>query len=94
MAWKVQVRREDMQYRALLNTRRDIDDDRRTVDEKVEQLKALAEISMIIAGFTISSLCEIPISENVNATSLTLFGFFTSSTVSLVFISYICSLLC
>jgi hypothetical protein len=36
---------------------------------------------MIIAGFTISALCEIQISESVNTTSLTLFGLFTSSTV-------------
>jgi hypothetical protein len=86
MAWKVQVRSEDMKYRELLNTRRAIDDERRAVDEKVEQLKALAEISMIIAGFTISALCEIYISETVNTTSLSLFGIFTSSTVSFLLV--------
>jgi hypothetical protein len=56
MAWKVQVRSEDMKYRELLNTRRAIDDERRAVDEKVEQLKALAEISMIIARYTYQRL--------------------------------------
>jgi hypothetical protein len=39
-----------MKYREVINEQRRIDDARRIVDEKTEQLKAIAEISTIIAG--------------------------------------------
>lgn len=87
MAWKIQTREEDLNYREELHQRRKIEDARRSVDEKMEQLKALAEISMIIAGFTISALCEISVPDSVDPTTLSLFGFFTSSTIAITTIS-------
>jgi len=39
MAWKLQMREEDLRHRELLNNRRKVDDMRRSVDEKMEQLK-------------------------------------------------------
>ena len=39
MAWKIKIREEDLKHRTVLNTRRRIDDARRSVEEKMEQLK-------------------------------------------------------
>lgn len=50
LEWKRQLRENDMEYRKIINERRIVDDARRKVDEKTEQLKAIAEISTIIAG--------------------------------------------
>eukprot|EP00602_Paraphysomonas_sp_CaronLab_P008434 CAMPEP_0185027958 /NCGR_PEP_ID=MMETSP1103-20130426/13340_1 /TAXON_ID=36769 /ORGANISM="Paraphysomonas bandaiensis, Strain Caron Lab Isolate" /LENGTH=245 /DNA_ID=CAMNT_0027562171 /DNA_START=121 /DNA_END=858 /DNA_ORIENTATION=+ len=91
MAWRHQLRADDMQYRALVNERRCIDDARRTIDEKSEQLKAIAEISTIIAGFTISSLCEIQISEEVAEFALVLFGTITSSVIAITMVAALIS---
>lgn len=53
MAWEAKCREEDLAYRALEQERRAIDDARRAVDEKTQQLKAIANQSALIAGFSI-----------------------------------------
>jgi hypothetical protein len=53
MAWEAKCREEDLAYRALEQDRRAIDDARRKVDEKTQQLKAIANQSALIAGFSI-----------------------------------------
>lgn len=41
IAWEVKCREEDLEYRSIENERRMIDDARRAVNEKAEQLKVL-----------------------------------------------------
>ena len=51
MAWEVKCREEDMKQRAYENERRKMQDVRRAVDEKGQQLKAVSNLSALIAGF-------------------------------------------
>ncbi len=81
--WRRENREEDMKNRGLWDRRREIDDARRFVDEKAEQLKAVGELGTMMAFFSISALCEIRIPPDVNETVLTIFAFFGASVVFL-----------
>ena len=48
MAWKIKIREEDLKHRTVLNTRRRIDDARRSVEEKMEQLKVCFQFFSIV----------------------------------------------
>lgn len=50
-AWEINCREEDLKYRAVENERREVDDARRAVNEKAEQLKAISGLSALVAGF-------------------------------------------
>ena len=55
MAWEARCREEDMKQRALENERYAIEDARRSVDEKAQQLQVLANQSALFAGFSMVS---------------------------------------
>jgi hypothetical protein len=80
--WKSKNRSEDIKYRERLIHLRKLADSRRSVDEKFEQLKAVAESSTLIGGFTISAICEIKIPYGVDGAVLIAFGFTSSLVVS------------
>ena len=92
-AWNSRLRREDTEYREYIKSRWAIDDTRRAADEKMEQLKAIAETSIIIAGFTLSAICEMQISLIVPAKILAFYGLATSSAVSILSSSSFCTFL-
>lgn len=81
LAWKYKVREEDLRYYDILKYRWCVDDARRAVDEKMEQLKVIAESSIIISGFILSALCEMQISLKVPSNILAFYGLTTSSAV-------------
>jgi len=56
--WATNCRDEDIIQRDLENERRKIDDARRCVDEKAQQLKSLSQQSALIAGFSMVVLVE------------------------------------
>lgn len=56
VAWESNCRDEDLKYRALENERREVDDARRAVNEKAEQLKAISGLSALVAGFAMVKL--------------------------------------
>lgn len=51
VAWEINCREEDLKHRAVENERRYVDDARRAVNEKAEQLKAVSGLSALVAGF-------------------------------------------
>ena len=50
MAWEVKCREEDMKQRSYENELRNIEHVRRRIDEKVQQLKGISNLSALIAG--------------------------------------------
>jgi hypothetical protein len=85
MAWRKSNRENDIQYRETIIKYRELEETRRSVDEKYEQLKIIAQMSTVIGGFTISSICEISIPKGVHGAMLILFGFTSSLVVYLIF---------
>ena len=59
--WMIRVRDEDMQHRALEHERHLIENTRRLVDEKTEQLKAVASLSALIGGFAVVFFVELEV---------------------------------
>lgn len=49
MMWAHQCREQDMAHRRIENRRRAIDDARRTLDMKVQQLKAISHLSALVS---------------------------------------------
>jgi len=76
-----------MKQRALENERHAIDDARRSVDEKAEQLKVLANQSALFAGFSMVVLVESNISGDINGILLTFFGGVTACVIALMLVS-------
>ncbi|CAM9785944.1 unnamed protein product [Heterosigma akashiwo] len=74
MAWEVKCREEDLRHRAVENERRRIDDARRAVDEKSQQLKAVSHLSALVAGFAMVSMVELNIPPDLNDVLLVTFG--------------------
>ena len=87
MAWEVKCREEDMKQRKLENERHAIEDARRSVDEKAQQLKVLANQSALFAGFSMVVLVETTIPPNVNVVLLTIFGGATACVIALMLVS-------
>ena len=84
---KVKCREEDMKQRKLENERHAIEDARRSVDEKAQQLKVLANQSALFAGFSMVVLVETTIPTNVNVVLLTIFGGTTATVIGLMLVS-------
>jgi hypothetical protein len=84
---KVKCREEDMKQRKLENERHAIEDARRSVDEKAQQLKVLANQSALFAGFSMVVLVETTIPTNVNVILLTIFGGTTATVIGLMLVS-------
>jgi hypothetical protein len=88
------VRDEDLKQRQYVNQRMLIDDARRLVDKKSEQLKSIAEIAALIGGFAMVVLVETFIDQEVhNQILLFFFGTFTALVVCLMFLCLIISTL-
>ena len=81
IAWEMKCREEDLAYRAIENERRQVDNARRAVNEKAEQLKAISGLSALIAGFSIVVQTNIPIPNSLNAILLCLMGATTAAVV-------------
>ena len=64
-----------------------VDASRRSVDEKAEQLKVLANQSALFAGFSMVVLVESNIPSDINGILLTVFGACTASVIALMLIS-------
>jgi len=73
LAWQSKCRDEDIKQRAFENERRKIDDARRMVDEKSNQLKSVAHQAALLAGFCMIILVEIEIPDNIPAPLLIAF---------------------
>ena len=78
-----QWREEDLLYRELETRRRVVDDTRRAVDEKAEQLKAISSLSALIAGFAMIAQTNLGIPSNLNTVLLVFFGFDVACVVGL-----------
>ena len=88
------VRKEDLIQRKYVNQRMLIDDARRLVDKKSEQLKSIAEIAALIGGFAMVVLVETSIDDTkTSSTLLFIFGLFTALVVCLMFLCLIISAL-
>lgn len=85
LEWKRVARAEDMEYRQELDVRWLIEDARFCLVSKSEQVKAVGEISALMALFSISALCEIHIYLHVHNTVLLIFGFLASLSVGYFF---------
>jgi hypothetical protein len=85
--YKIKAREVDMEHRQDLTRRRDIDNARRFIDEKAEQLKAIGELATIIAFFSVSALCEINIPTETNEIILFIFGLLAVLTVLILIVS-------
>ena len=87
MAWEMQCRQEDMRQRA-------IDDARRAVDEKAEQLKAISHQSALIAGFAMVVMVEASLTPDLHPVLLVLFGATSAATVGLMLMAMLnCTLM-
>mmetsp|Transcript_23180 Transcript_23180/g.33998 ORF Transcript_23180/g.33998 Transcript_23180/m.33998 type:complete len:211 (-) Transcript_23180:271-903(-) len=87
MAWEVKCREEDMQQRALENERRQVDDARRAVNEKAEQLKAISGLSALVAGFAMVVQTNVPIPKSLDPVLLCLMGSTTAAVVASMLIA-------
>lgn len=87
MAWEVKCRQEDMRQRAIENERRCIDDARRFVDEKGEQLKAVSHLSALIAGFAMIVMVEVQLPDKINFILLVTYGATSASVVGLMLLA-------
>jgi hypothetical protein len=81
--WKRAERIKDIEHRKHLDVRWLIEDARFCLVSKSEQVKAVGEISALMALFSISALCEIHIYLHINETVLIIFGFLASLSVSI-----------
>ncbi len=87
---KMERRAADIEYRKTLGTRRIVHDRQAEVDEKAEQLKAIAEISTVLAGFTMASL----VNMDFNGTRDVLLIFYSvccASTICLLLLAAVIS---
>ena len=76
-----------MKQRALENERHAIDDARRAVDEKAQQLQVLANQGALFAGFSMVVLVESSIPEAINGVLLTVFGATVAITIALFLVA-------
>ena len=88
-AHTLQCRHEDLKYRQIEIHQRYIDNARRTVDEKAEQLKSIATLSALLAGFSTVMLVEVSINANVSWILVAFYGTFTSMVIGLNALSMI-----
>mmetsp|Transcript_15387 Transcript_15387/g.47633 ORF Transcript_15387/g.47633 Transcript_15387/m.47633 type:complete len:171 (+) Transcript_15387:176-688(+) len=72
---------------AVDNERRCVDDARRNVDEKAEQLKAVSHLSALIAGFAMVVMVEIQLPDKINFGLLIVYGTTSASVVGLMLLA-------
>jgi len=90
----VEWRKMDILWRQADLMQRDLDNRRREIDEKNEQLRQLANVAAIIAGFSLTALVQISYPPDVPEVLLALLGLTTSFTVcTMVYSSLVCTLM-
>lgn len=87
LQWEKMCRDEDMRQRLVDNIRYDINEARRSVDEKTQQLKAISHLSALIAGFAMVVMVEIQLPEDLPLVLLVLFGGSSAGVVGLMLIA-------
>lgn len=80
--WRIKHREVDMTYRGLLTARRNLDNARRLMDEKAEQLKAVGQLATMINFFAVSAICEIEIHDETSSEMVVIFGLLSALVVS------------
>jgi hypothetical protein len=71
-----------------------IDNTRRKVDEKSQQLKSIAHLSALIAGFSMVSMVEVSIPEDTSQAVLVMFGGACATCVALMLVAMLnCTLI-
>lgn len=80
----LQWRQEDMEQRARDNAHRRLEVLWRAVDLKVQQLKAISNLSALIAGFSMVVLVEASIPATTHEALIALFGCTTAVVVSMM----------
>lgn len=73
-----------MAYRGMLTARRNIDDARRLMDEKAEQLKAVGQLATMMAFFAVSAFCEIRIPQETESIVILIFGLLSAVVVNMI----------
>eukprot|EP01018_Ginkgo_biloba_P023604 Gb_37702 [translate_table: standard] len=96
--WKHRWREEDMVQRNLENARclwlRFVERNRRDVEEKSEQLKAISNLAALFAGFAIVTLTQFNVQETYSLVLVGLYGVLTALVEGLMTISMVmCTLI-
>lgn len=87
-------REEDMKWRRQETQQRDLMNRRREIDEKNEQLKNIASVAALIAGFSVVVLVEMNFSETTPEWLLTLYAATSATTVCLMTYAFVtCTLI-
>lgn len=94
MMWAHTCRAQDMAHRKIENRRRAIDDARRILDNKVQQLKAISHLAALVAGFCMVVLVEAQVDENAPSWLKAAFGLSAASVIGLMCMAMInCTLI-
>jgi hypothetical protein len=90
----LQQRREDMNFRRQEVEQRNLVNRRRDIDEKNEQLKNIANIAALIAGFSVVVLIEMNLTVDVPDWLLSIYAGFSALTCCLMTYAYVtCTLI-
>jgi len=90
----IEWRKMDILWRQADLIQRDLDNRRREIDEKNEQLRQLANVAAIIAGFALTVLVQISYPDDVPEFLLTLLALATAVTVCcMVYSALVCTLM-
>ena len=81
IAWNVENRNQDLKHRDLELRWRHIDDVRRQVDLKTQQLKNISHLSALLAGFSMVCMVEVTIPDDLPKGLLAAYGAASASTV-------------
>jgi hypothetical protein len=76
------VHHQHFSYYHHNQARRDVDDARRLMDDKAEQLKAVGQLATMMAFFAVSAFCEIRIPEDTASAVILIFGVLNAVVVS------------
>lgn len=85
-AWLQQCRKQDLRHREIEIAWRTIDDARRLVDKKTQQLEAVLTLSALIAGFSMVVLVESQFDQGITNWLLGPFAFSTAAVVRIPWI--------
>lgn len=94
MVWAHTCRDQDMAHRKIENRRRAIDDARRILDNKVQQLKAISHLSALVAGFSMVVLVEATVDPSLSEVLQAAFGASAAVVIGLMLMAMInCTLI-